>query len=102
MSRNRRDTKYIFVTGGVVSSLGKEDASLFTTLCQFNWSVNCKPTLLVVPTYEAQLFWEQKIDFGSLSHLAYLGLFHLLAHQGATKRTISRDGQLPPISVSPL
>ena len=59
-------------TVNFVSELDKNDAELFTNLCQFGWSIDTFSPLVFDRTDE--IYKKNGIDFGVLRHLADIGL----------------------------
>lgn len=55
-----------------VSSIDKEDAALFTTLCQFVWFIG-EPAPLIYET-QNEIYTKQGINFATLKHLDSIGL----------------------------
>ncbi|HEV2955381.1 MAG TPA: DUF2806 domain-containing protein [Xanthobacteraceae bacterium] len=62
-------------TLGVVRDLTKEDANLFSKVCEFAWSVPTLGTVPVIHTIEAPNAIE--VQYGELMHLAFMGLIEL-------------------------
>lgn len=60
-------------TINLVSTLEKEDAHLFTSLCCFNWRVNNVITPLVFD-FRDGIYMSHGLNFDTLTHLATLGL----------------------------
>jgi hypothetical protein len=55
-----------------ISTIDKKDAALFTTFCQFVWTIG-EPTPLIYESTD-EIYTKQGITFGALKHLDAIGL----------------------------
>jgi hypothetical protein len=60
-------------TINLVSDLDKNDAEMFTRLCDFGWVINGK-IIPLISNYVVKIYQDHGVNFDSLSHLESLGL----------------------------